>query len=253
MPKLLISLVGLYALTFSGCAESDQPQRPPGQSTNNQVRQEHYNHTHVRGNSEMIRGSGNVRKESRELKDFTALEVRMAADVKIVQAAEPVVIVIADDNLQPVMSTEVRGGTLHITANQSFATNSKITFVVSVPVIERIAVKGSGGMFLENVTRDELQLTIEGSGSVGGKGTVESVHARIDGSGRLLLERLAAEKCSVTINGSGRAAVSASESLSVTINGSGRVEYFGNPPQVNKTINGSGRITPKASMPAEKE
>lgn len=233
-------LLFLYvSLTLFGCSESDERNQNSGN-----LSIDGYNHVTTFGNGEVIRGSGNVEEQVRNLERFSALEVQMAADVKIVQVSKPSVTVIADDNLQPIMSTEVIGETLHLTAKQSFATNTNITFVVSVPVIERIAIKGSGEMFLENVTKDDLQLSIEGSGSVGGIGTVESFNATIHGSGDLLLERLQSQHCSVTINGSGDAAVHAGESLTATINGSGSVTYSGQPNKVEPKVNGSGDIRP---------
>lgn len=219
-------LVGLL-IASAGCSQESQ-QQTTSQARNDAV--------------EAIEGSGIRQQETRELDTFTNLNVEISAEIKIIKAETASVEIAADDNLLPILITEVSGGTLRIFSKQNYSTKSKVSMVISVPLIEQVSVHGSAEMFIDDVTEKTLSLTINGSGSIGGIGTVENLQAIINGSGDFLLHRLKAKNATINISGSGSAKVNTSARLSVTINGSGDVQYQGNPGDVKQSINGSGSV-----------
>ena len=225
-PPLLTLLLASTVLVPSGCSESRN-----GAGGVVSI-----------SSADAITGSGVLKRETREPGDFTGLELNISADVRVRQSETPSVVIEADDNLLPVISTEVVDGTLVVSPSENYSTRSKITLIVGVPVLRSLSMRGAGDAFLDSVTRDELRLSISGAVTVDGVGSVDWLDAQILGSGRLLLGRLRAKECKVTINGAGRGAVFASEKLTALINGSGRIEYLGDPQDVTRRIVGAGRI-----------
>ena len=151
----------------------------------------------------------------------------------------------ADDNLLPVISTEVVDDVLVVSPNGNYTSRSQVTLTVGVPVLRSLSMRGAGDTFLDSVTREELVLLVSGAGTVGGVGTVDRLDAQILGSGTLLLGRLRAKECRVTVTGAGHGAVFASESLTAFITGSGRIEYLGDPGKVTPHVTGAGSIQPR--------
>ena len=188
-------LVGLL-IASAGCSQ-ESPQQNQSIST-----------SQARNYAEdAIEGSGIRQQETRELDTFTNLNVEISAEIKIIKAETASVEIAADDNLLPILLTEVSGGTLRIFSKQNYSTKSKVSMVISVPLIEQVAVHGSAEMFIDDVTEKTLSLTINGSGSIGGIGTVENLQANINGSGDFLLHRLKAKTATINISGSGSANV----------------------------------------------
>ena len=61
-----------------------------------------------------VKGSGNVVKENRGVSDFTEIDVSNAIQVEIVAQKDFSVEVEADDNILPLITTEIRGNVLRI-------------------------------------------------------------------------------------------------------------------------------------------
>ena len=230
-PHLLALLLASAVLVPSGCSESRN-------GTGGMVSV---------SSGESITGSGVLKRETRETGSFSGLELNISADLKVEQSERPSVVIEADDNILPVISTEVVDGTLVVSPSANYSSRSKITLTVGVPVLRRLSMRGAGDAFLDSVTRDELVLSVSGAGTVDGVGRVDRLDAQLLGSGRLLLGRLQAKECQVTITGAGNGTVFASESLTAFITGSGRIEYLGDPQDVTRRIVGAGSVRGRES------
>jgi hypothetical protein len=101
-------------------------------------------------------------------------------------------------------------------------------------------ISGSGDIEL-GVTCDFIDATISGSGRVDLYGTAETGEFRISGSGDIRAYDLTLQELDATISGSGSIYVTVEDHLDVNISGSGNVYYMGNP-VVNTKITGSGSV-----------
>ena len=191
-----------------------------------------------------IQGSGVKASQTREVDEFTDVEVRGSANVRIHDGKEQSVTVESDDNLLEIITTEVRDKKLIVTTKESYSTRIGISVSVNVPQIESIRVMGSGDVQAENVDVETLHLSISGSGDITAVGTAKKVDVTINGSGDADLSELVARDATVQISGSGDVRVHATEILRATINGSGDVRYKGKP-DVQRDVSGSGDVEPE--------
>lgn len=197
------------------------------------------------GDNGIIEGSGKLASEERDLKAFDALSLNVAAQVVVRSGAETTLKITADDNILPIISTKSRGGTLHIDTDRGFSTSNEIRIEIEIPRLTQAEVNGSGSIDIRDVTQDDVDLTINGSGDIRAKGQASELSATINGSGRLLAEDLETEEASVTLSGSGSADIHATQRVRAEVMGSGTVSYSGEPEEVRPSVLGSGSIDRK--------
>lgn len=104
-----------------------------------------------------------------------------------------------------------------------------------------LAVTGSGDINMP-IDTDELLLRVTGSGNMNLKGKAEDAAIQITGSGGMQGEELTVQNCNVKISGSGNCRIRAENSLEARISGSGTVYYSGSPEIVNVQSQGSGSV-----------
>src|SRR5947207_3116131 len=93
-----------------------------------------------------IQGSGNLKKETREVGNFSGIESRGSMNVIITYGSSNQITVEADDNLLPLIETKVDGKNLVVKSKDKtgFSTKNKITVNVQMKTIDKLAVSGSG-------------------------------------------------------------------------------------------------------------
>jgi hypothetical protein len=186
----------------------------------------------------------------------------MPATLTVRDGETPGLLIEADDNILPLISSAVREGGLAITYTRPCVLPSEtIKITATAPVIREIAILGTGRIQSEGVLRSEslaakitgsgdmdlgvetatLATTITGTGNVKLAGTAQEHAISLPGAGTVDATNLQTERTTVEIVGSGNAKVNASRSLTVKITGAGTVLYSGNP-QVEQTITGTGSV-----------
>ncbi len=233
--------------------------------------------------SKKVRGSGVMETEIRTLKPFNRIEVDGAFDLSVSVGPAQEVLITFDDNLLPLISTEVVGKTLEISALEPYDSRKTCRIEISVPSLVEVisygssdisiedvegehfecytkgsgdivingivcddiecSIKGSGDISLKQVKSRFLECKINGSGDFSASGKTEELEANIHGSGDVDTRKLKAKVVSVTIKGSGDARVAVEESLDAAVYGSGDIAYYGEPHHISRHISGSGEIT----------
>lgn len=192
-------------------------------------------------------GSGTVAREARTAGDFQAIELRGDIDLVVRQSGRTAVEVQADDNLLPLLETEVvdgrHGRTLRIgwRRGESVRTRSDAVVTVDVAQLRAVASSGSGDVRIDALAAPEFALSLAGSGDVSLSGRAERFTLSIAGSGDVAAQALAADEVKVSIAGSGDARVHAERALTVAIAGSGDVVYSGSA-AVKSSVAGSGSV-----------
>lgn len=216
--------------------------------------------------SARVEGSGNVIEDVRSVPAFNGLVVAGPIDVRLrAGSAERVVVVHADDNIAPLITTTVEDGKLVVglKPGASLRTRSRMYAEVgfremasvlvrgsgdvradriSAPIFET-TIRGSGDVSIDALESDAVALSIAGSGDFTANGRASKLGVVIVGSGDVRADKLQAREVAVRIRGSGDARVHASESLQVDIAGSGDVLYRGEP-TITKKVAGSGEVRP---------
>jgi hypothetical protein len=214
-----------------------------------------------------VAGSGDVKTEERQVSGFDTLEIDYPAEITVRQGTSESVVIEADDNLLPQLSTEVRNGTLEFKNSErrwSERVNPSATVQVTITVLDlnRISFPGAGKMHIESLETDSLEFSVSGAGDIElidlnaetlevslsgagnfyADGTADNLQLRISGLGNFKGNELESQSAEIRISGAGSATVWVQSQLDASISGAGSVNYYGNP-DVSKNISGVGSVT----------
>src|SRR5215471_19256863 len=193
-----------------------------------------------------IAGSGNRKTEKREVQTFNAIDSSGAYDIDVVCQKAASLQIEADDNLLPLIKTEVRGGVLFIKNDQEFHSSKSPMVRITVPDLSKLTNGGAGEVKIADVKNDQIALESDGAASMTASGTTKSTTITSNGAGKIDAGNLHADKARVSVSGAATIDCYATEQLDVNISGVGNVSYGGNPKIVNKKISGVGSINPKS-------
>jgi hypothetical protein len=210
-----------------------------------------------------VRGSGEVVTEIREVSDFDGVDLSGSGHVTITIGDEFALVISAEDNIMPLLTSEVRQDTLVLGTSQSINPTEEITYEVTMPHVSLLRVSGSGRIDAPDVANEDLEVDVSGSGAVqvddlsvtdlqaevsgsgmvGASGAADHLQVSISGSGALEAESLTARTGVVKVSGSGSVVVEVTDELEVDVSGSGSVEYLGEPPVLDVDVSGSGNVS----------
>ena len=191
-----------------------------------------------------VRGSGVRKTEKRDLASFTSIETSGAFEVEV-NCQKPASFEIeADENLLPIVQTEVRGGVLHVSTTKGYSSSGGIVLRITVPDLESVKSTGAGKFRVTDVKNDSFEIQSTGAAQVVATGQSKSVKIRSTGAGKIDAHNLRAETADVNVTGAASVDVYATDQLEVTVSGAGRVTYSGNP-KINKHVSGAGQVTKK--------
>lgn len=188
-----------------------------------------------------VRGSGVRAEADRAVAEFHAIELETSATVEVKVGEAPSLHLSGDDNLLSLVETEVRNGVLVIDLSRSASFRCGLELVIGTPALERFDIEGSGDVKIQGLADGQVQLAIEGSGTIHAQGTARKLIGSIEGSGTLSLAELAADEAELSIEGSGSMDVHVAKVLHYSIEGSGDIQYAGGP-QLAGQIEGSGSV-----------
>jgi len=191
-------------------------------------------------------GTGAVKTETRTVSGFTAVELAGNGNVTVQQNGTESLTISAEENLLPLLTSEVVDGTLKLGVKDGARvdTSQPITYQVTVKALSGLDLGGSGNQTASGVKTASLRVRVAGSGMVTATGTADAQNVQIAGSGTYRGTGLASKTASVDSAGSGTAELSVSDRLDVKIIGSGTVTYTGSP-QVTQSVIGSGTLQKK--------
>lgn len=188
-----------------------------------------------------VRGSGTVVTESREVSGFSEVVLGGSGDVVVTVDGTESLTIEAEDNIMPLLTTEVSNGRLELGAESSISPTQGITYTISAAAMEGVTVSGSGVVVVTGIDEESFEVRISGSGNVEPSGTTNDLTVTVSGSGNYEGEGLVAAIGDVEVSGSGNAMVNVTDVLDATISGSGNIDYIGDP-DVSSSISGSGNL-----------
>ncbi len=189
-----------------------------------------------------IRGNGSIKTETRDVAAFESVTCDGSYEVQIDCQGKQSLAIETDENLLPLVKTEVRDNKLHVYTKGMLFPTHRIRITASVPNINGFTSNGSSEGEINNINNSTLDIDINGSGKLRMNGKSGTVKIGTSGSSKIDATSLISENSDIQINGSGNIQVYATNSIDVQINGSGTVKYKGEPKSVNQQINGSGKI-----------
>ena len=189
-----------------------------------------------------IVGSGRVVRQNRAVAPFQRIETLGSAIVQVRVGPARSVTIAADDNILPLLTSEVRGGTLTLSSRGSYRMRGPIRVWISTPNLDGVRSAGSGDTSISGINAARLALTIQGPGAIRAEGRTGRLDLAIQGSGNADLSRLAARDARAALYGSGSAVVRAAGNLDARVIGSGDLRYVGTPTTLSRHRVGSGSI-----------
>lgn len=192
-----------------------------------------------------IKGSGNRKAEKRTLPAFKAIETTGAYRVEVVCQKPATFEIETDDNILPLIKTEVRDGVLLVSNEERINPSDGIQLRISLPELVSIASRGVGDINVQDANADDLKIDSTGAASIKATGKAKNATISSTGAGDIDASRLLAEKARVTVSGAASVTVYATDHLDVSVSGAGSVDYFGNPKTVNKNVSGIGSVNKK--------
>ena len=197
------------------------------------------------GVGDRVKGSGSRKSEEREVGEFNSIEVNGAYRVEVTNGKGGTLEVEADDNLLPLIETEVSGRRLRITNRRGLDARELPRVRLSVPDLREVSVTGACDFTVTGLAADRLKFSSDGASKLRAAGEANELEVTLNGAGAIDARELRARSARVTTNGAGAVSVYASDSLDATVNGVGTVEYYGEPKVVNPQVNGLGKVTRK--------
>jgi len=211
--------------------------------------------------NECITGSGPIVTQTLALDDFSSFTMMGSGRVVLTQGNTQTVRVEGQQNIINQLNRDVRGGHWDIFVEECVRRSDQLTFYITVPAIDHVALTGSGRIESTNVIEsqaisvilsgsgdieldidtDEVDAAISGSGTIDLSGDADYSDLDISGSGSFRAFGMETRESDVTITGSGSCRVLVEDMLRVRISGSGNVYYRGDP-QLEVDITGSGKV-----------
>ena len=185
-----------------------------------------------------VTGRGKVKTETRRPGSFTKVKSQINGNV-IIKPGYCETSVSAQENLLPLLETEVVNGTLYISfGSHVIETDSTVIVKISSPEVQELTFSGSGSV-VSNLGIPSINLP--GNGDITCIGETEHVSVRLSGTGVINLNEMTSRKAQVKITGNGNVSLHVTDNLDVTIQGFGVVYYSGTP-QIQQNISGNGKI-----------
>lgn len=217
---------------------------------------------------ELVTGSGIVISEDREVRGFSSVSMGIPGELEIIPDDAESLTITGEDNILPLIVTEVTGEELSIHYKPGFKirTGEKIKIRLTVrglKVLEnsssgkiivkplttsdfRLEVSSSGDVEVEEVNAERIIVEITSSGDVEMRGNVDELELTISSSGNFEGEDLEARRAIVRLTSSGDATVWVTEELDARLSSSGDLYYYGDA-VVRQSTTSSGDVVSKGS------
>ena len=193
-----------------------------------------------------IKGSGKREVQKREVQPFTSITSQGAFNIEVVSQKTQSIEIEGDDNILPLISTEVSNNVLRIRNHQGFSINEPVMIRISVPDLTALNVSGAGKIDVAGLKNDKFTIECDGAPVIKVSGQTKTIEIDTSGAAKIDTHSLHAVKGVVDSKGVSRIDVDVNEQLDVTVSGPSTVTYEGNP-TINKTIHGPGKVEKRAS------
>jgi len=188
-----------------------------------------------------VKGSGKRLTQKRDVASFTSISAEGAFDIEVVCQKDLGIEIEADDNILPLISTEVSNNVLWLKPKSNYSAEDAPKIKINVPNIEAFSADGAGKIQISGVNNDKLQIALDGAPNLTASGTTKMVGIDTNGAAKIDTHNLRAAHAVVDSKGVSKVDLGVSSQLDVTVSGPSHVTYSGDP-VVNKTVHGPGKV-----------
>jgi hypothetical protein len=191
------------------------------------------------------KGSGNVIHESRDISGFNAVDVSSVFQVEITAQKDFALEIEADDNLMPLINTDVDGDVLRIGTDSKVSPSSPIRVHIYAPDIDNLEVSGAANVVLNDIDNEALAVDSSGASKVKIAGETAKLTVDVSGATRVDAEELNAGEAAVDASGASHVNVNVSGSLRTDASGASKIVYLGDPSSIERNTSGAGSVSRK--------
>jgi Putative auto-transporter adhesin, head GIN domain len=192
--------------------------------------------------TDRVKGSGIMKTEKRSLAPFDSLEVSCNGSIQAHTQGQEGLEISGDDNIIPLITTEVNNGILYIRSSKEYNSRDKLVIVVSAPDLKKFVFSGAGKADLSDVKNDRVEIALTGAGSLTASGETKEADITLSGAGSVDTKNLHAVNAKVNSTGIGSVEIYVTGQLDAKTSGIGEINYYGSPKIVNKQAGGIGKI-----------
>ncbi len=190
-----------------------------------------------------VKGNGIKATETRAVAEFTAIEATGIGSLKLRVGEADSLKISADENILPLIKSEVRDGVLVLSTTGATKSKTDIVFEATAKTIKRLENSGTVSIDARGFNGGDLSVETSGVGSITLVGRVDSLKADLSGVGSLEAEELTADRVTTNLTGVGSASVRAQKSINGSVSGIGSLTWKGTATDVSTNVSGIGRVS----------
>jgi hypothetical protein len=208
-----------------------------------------------------LQGSGVSKTETRELPTLTGkVEVQGAFRATIRPGDKGSVQLSGDDNILPLVETDVTDGSLVIRIKDDTAIRPNVTLKADITLPKLTSLTASGATIVratagecerfeahasgasrvtvEGIKSEKVAFTLDGASDLTADGATSDLKVESNGASQIHAAKLSADSADVNLSGASRAEVAAAKSVRGDASGASNLEVVGDP--ATRAVNTSG-------------
>ena len=188
-----------------------------------------------------IRGNGHIVTDQRSISDFT--EVKASGGMIIEwRNGPPSLAITTDENLVPYIESKISGSTLRLRERQHIRPSEHVRVILSSAQRKGADLRGAVDLIAHNLNGPKFYVRSTGGSDITLDGTIDELLADMTGAGDLRAKSLQVKTAEISSTGAASVTITVSEVLRVSITGAGDLNYYGNPPTIERHVVGAGSI-----------
>lgn len=209
-----------------------------------------------------VTGSGISMTERRTVAEYDQIELRGIGTVEITAGELSELEVSGDDNVVPLIRTDVVDRRLVIRTEKEVRPVAPLVIRGATPDVVAASCSGAGDIRISGVQNEsKVRLIISGAGNLTFSGSVGGLHAAVSGAGDIRLAGTAntaefvvsgagdiqaadlqAKRVKARVSGAGDVTLNAGEALDASVSGAGDIRYTGDAKEISQKVSGVGSI-----------
>ena len=190
-----------------------------------------------------VTGSGTLATEAREVSGFSGVVLGGVGKLIIGHGESESLTVTAEENIVPLLRSEVSGDNLILGPAPGSAINNtrEIVYRLTVTELDSLVVSGVTMVRVEGVDTDLFTVNLTGTSIIRAFGQADRQQVVVSGLGEYRARHLESRVATVDVSGLGSALLRVDRRLSGTVSDFGVVEYIGNP-TVDVAVSDFGQV-----------
>lgn len=209
-----------------------------------------------------VKGNGNVTEEVRHVEEFDQIKVTRGMNVYINQGSPAKVVVIADNNLHEIITTEVRGGVLTVSVNENIRWAKEKKVIITTENLsgvetnsgsnawsqnqimsENMELKSSSGANLTmEVNAKQLQADCSSGANIRISGLAKDAKLEASSGANLKAPELNVDDCTMRASSGANVSAKVSGRLEAHASSGGNVVYYGTPASSEVKTSSGGNV-----------